>query len=316
MSRTTPRGVVVGVLRERHRPELGSEIGVARILQVRQPEPVVGRTAGRGHEQPTAVVRGPATYERGGIVGAFEHHAIPACPEGVIPQLVVGIRLAQAGVLRRAAEARVVESPAVLRPGHARELHVQHDVRELVPGGQVANVDVLEVRASRCRAVAQGAPIGRNRPLRHGDRAVGRERVGIEHRDRRGSRDGRAVQDRLPLQSRVATEPELPRFAYRNAHLRVVPERREAGADRVALRQFRQIGEGQGVLGVHPAFRGRGVEILEPAIGIRHVVPEVVVADAPFRSRRVLQLLRRRRGGEHRHGEHEIMAARAHGGGS
>ena len=103
----------------------------------------------------------------------------------MVEELVMGVGGLEVRPLYRAAEPSVVEALAVPRPRNTGELDAWDCVREVVSGTQVAQVDVLEVGATRGGGVGEHAAVGGHRPLRHRDRSVGREGVGVEDGDRR-----------------------------------------------------------------------------------------------------------------------------------
>ena len=285
-----------------------------RVLQVGHPEPVVRGAAAREDEQPAPVV-GYATVHAGGrVILALEDQPLRPAAQRVVEQLVVGVRLPEVRPLGGAAEAGVVESVAVTGPGDPGELHACHHVGELAPGGEVAQVDVLEVRPAHRGGVAQSAAVGRDRPLRHGDRSVGRERVGVEHEGRPPAERRFPVEDRLLLQAGILAEPQLFCLAHGHCHPGVIPQRGEPGADRVAPRDPGEITKGESVLRVDPRFGGRRVEILERAVRVRHGADEVGVHHAPSGRRWIVQLLAGNPGdgNEQRRGECEAVMANAH----
>ena len=139
----------------------------------------------------------------------------------------------------------------------------------VLAGRQVADVDVLDVGTARRARVGEPASVGRRRPLGHGHRAVGGEQVRVDDQ-RRLRVEARLPVDRsLSLQAGVLREPQLSGLEYRQSRTTIVPQFRQALADRFALREAFEVGESDLVLGCDP---GRGVgriQVLEPAVRIR-----------------------------------------------
>src|SRR4051794_17605596 len=82
----------------------------------------------------------------------------------------------------------------------------------------------------------------------------------------------------MVLQSGVLRKEIAAAFVERNGELLVVPERRELFIDLLSLRNRWQVIEGQLVLRLDP-FLGRfGVDVLQGAIRIGHLCPEIVVS--------------------------------------
>ncbi len=290
---------VDGVLRRDDGRERRGEVRPARVLQVRKPQAIVRGTALREDEEPAPVVGDGAADPCGRVVGPLEHEPVRRGAQTVVEQLVVGIGVSEVRALFRPAKPSVVEPFPVARPRDAAELHPRHHVGEVAAGREVAQVDVLQVGPARRRGVAEGAPVGRDRPLRHGDRPVGRKHVGVEHDDGGGARRGLPVEHRLLLEAGVAAEPELSRLPHRHLGSRVVPQRREPLPDRVAPREPVQVCERERVLGRDPRLRGGRVEILEGAVRVRHAAAEVGVAPVRLGSQRVAPLLGREACGRH-----------------
>ncbi len=245
---------------------------------------------------------------------ALEHQPLRPAAQRVVEQLVVGVRLPEVRALGGAAEPGVVESMTVAGPGDPGELHACYHVRELAPRGEVAQVDVLEVRPAHGGSVPQSAAVRRDRPLGHGDRAVGRERVRVENEGRPPAQSGLSVEDRLLLQAGILPEPQLSCLAYGDRHTGIIPQCREPDADRVAPRDPGEITEGDSVLRIDPRCGGRRVEILERAIGVDYSAPEVGVHHAPSGRRGIVQLLGgdSGNGDEQRRGEPAAAKANAH----
>jgi hypothetical protein len=80
------------------------KIGVMRILEIGDPEPVVGRSPAGVDVQPPPGIGYVTTHPRRRIVGALEHQSLRSASERVIPELVVGVRVLEVGALCGAAE--------------------------------------------------------------------------------------------------------------------------------------------------------------------------------------------------------------------
>src|SRR5437867_3974039 len=112
----------------------------------------------------------------------------PSPTQRMVEELVMGVGGLEVRPLYRAAEPRVVEPLAVPRPRNTGELDARDYFREVVSGTQVAQVDVLEVGATRGGGVGEHAAVGGHRRLRHRDRSVRREAVRVEDGDGRRAR--------------------------------------------------------------------------------------------------------------------------------
>ena len=83
------------------------------------------------------------------MVGTLEHQAVRGLAvDGVVPDLVVLERVGEVGARLGALEAGVEQALAVAGPLDLAELHVTHDARQVLAGGQVADTQVLHVRAT------------------------------------------------------------------------------------------------------------------------------------------------------------------------
>src|SRR5207244_13039688 len=86
----------------------------------------------------------------------------------------------------------------------------------------------------------------------------------------------------------------ISRLVEWRAVLRIVPERRQALAERRPLRDLREVALGEPVLGVDPAPRFGGIGVLEPAIGVGDPRAVIVVDYVALAGRRVRERLRGR----------------------
>src|SRR5207247_10612113 len=96
-----------------------------------------------------------APHPGGGVVEALEDETLGAPAQRVVEELVMGVGGLEVRPLYRAAEPSVVEPLAVPRPRDTGELDARDCFREVMSGPQVAQVDVLEVGATRGGGVGQ-----------------------------------------------------------------------------------------------------------------------------------------------------------------
>src|SRR6185369_8745073 len=98
--------------------------------------------------------------------------------------------------------------------------------------------------------------------------------------------------DRLRLKSGVADVEDPAGLAPRDFGPGVIPQRREAAADRLAVAEAGEIPVGEPALRVQPLGRARAVGLLEPAVRVRDARAVVLVDDVAACGGRVDELLR------------------------
>ena len=221
-------------------------------------------------------------------------------------------------VPRRLGVAAVVEAAAVPRPAGAGELDPAEVVAQVAAAGHVAHVELLPVGAGGGGAVHQAPSVARDGEGAERHRAVLREGVGVQQQARLGVEGVEGVEHRLVLQPVVAEEEVAAALAEGDAELLVVPQPRQALADRLALRDLLQVAEGDAVLRLHPRAGLRAVGLLQPAVGVGHARAVVVVDLRTARGDRVVQLLRggaRRQARQQQRRQDEGTSQCAHHGG-
>ena len=165
-------------------------------------------------------------------------------------------------------EAVVEEAAGVGGPGDAGELAPADDVREVGPVFQVAHVEVLPVASAARDAVRGEAPVAGEAQVQHRRRAVRAEGVGVEHGRCGGVEAGLGVEHGLVLQPAVLPVVVALPLALGDAVAGVVPEEGEALPEALPDVPLAQEGGREGVLGLHPGHRLRGVRVLQPAVGV------------------------------------------------
>ena len=234
-----------------------------------------------GAEAPIRLVRPLVHQDVLGLVGAEPVIIEPLESVHVGECLVPGLGIAA-----------VEESRAVLGPRGARKLDPLQVIRQVAPARHVAHAELLPVRPARRGPVGEAPPVFGHRQRRDGHGAVFGEQVGIEQRLGAGREGSLLVQHRLVLQPVVLEKEVAPRLVEWRAVLRIVPERRQALAERRPLRDLREIALGEPVLGIDPAPRFGGIGVLEPAIGVGDPRAVIVVDYIALAGRRVRERLR------------------------
>ena len=209
-------------------------------------------------------------------------------PEAVIVELLaeqLSEELARRGDLR---EAAVEEARAVVGPGQPRELGPAHDIRQVLARQHVAHVEFGPVGAGDRDPVAEELSVVGRRELVHRDRPFARERVRVDEDPGGGQGTVDHAGDRLVLEPGIAGEEEPPARLLGQSVAGIVPEGLQPPLDRSPLGHLRQRRGRRGPLGSHPRGRLRRIDILHPAVGIRHLRAEVVVHLGPPKGCRVI----------------------------
>lgn len=171
----------------------------------------------------------------------------------------------------------VIESPRIAGPRGAREFDPFDPIvrRRLVGGAQHADLRPIRTRFGE-GVGAIGVVLGEtHRPERHGP--LRGEGVGIEKHLRLAAFDGLAEKDGLVLQSVVAKAIVEAAMTFGNSFFRIVPQFREASADRFAEGNPRKVVLRYGILGRDPRRRRLRRIVFEPAVGVRNLGAEIVV---------------------------------------
>ena len=164
------------------------------------------------------------------------------------PEVIAGLRLGKSAV---------EEALAVGRPLGRRELDPLQVVVQVLARGDVPDLPLVPVRAGRGDAVGQQLAVLADLGAGQGDRAVLRERIGVEKRPARGLSDSRRRRARSGSAGPCCTCRSSARLRLGRRELLVIPERCQARADRLALGDRFQEAERDLVLGLDPGA-GRG----------------------------------------------------------
>jgi hypothetical protein len=173
-------------------------------------------------------------------------------------------------------------------PADAGELGPADQVREVLAGVDVADVDFLPVAAADGDAVGKKLAVEAVRLRLQGDGAVGAERVGVEHDRRLAAEFVQAADNVLVLQAVVLLEEVPVPLAVRQRVFGIVPELGQFRVDAVPHRPVDERAR-QGVFSIDPRLGLLGIGILEPAVRIGDFHPVKVVRGIAARGRRVLE---------------------------
>ena len=198
-------------------------------------------------------------------------------PEHMVVCLAPGKLAEQLVPARYRGIAVVEEAAAVLGPREVRKLHPTDDIGQVRAACHVAHVELLPVGARRRKAVAEEPAVEARRYDPESHRPVRGEEVGV-HEDAGVPLPPLChIEDRLVLQAVVLRVEQEPVALLGQAVLREVPEAGKPRLDRGALGDGLQGVGRERALGGHPRLRLRRVDGLHPAVGVRHLLPEVIV---------------------------------------
>ncbi len=207
-----------------------------------QPAPVLGDGAVRV----VARVLGDRVDERVVRLRLAEHVAVDA-------DLLLVVALA----VRPLRVAGVIEGARVRQPGHARELGVADEVRQVAAGLDFAHVPGVPVRAAVRHGVSDVASVRADRVVGERCGRIGRQRVRVDEDLGRRIERGGPVEDALVLRAGLLDVEVAAAFLDRHARLvvqpavavlLVVPEFRQALLERFARRNRIEVGLGHRIL--------------------------------------------------------------------
>ncbi len=207
----------------------------------------------------------------------------------MVPDLVVQVHRGELLRLGGSGESGVVEALPVLREGGAAELGPAHLVGEIPPGVDVAHPPDEPVGAGVGDRVGDEPPVVGEAHAGERHRAVLGHDVRIEEHAPVHGRVVGDVEDRLGLEPGVAHVEVALAVLGGGGEALVVPDPGEPLADGRPLRDGGQVGVGHRVLGGDPELRVVRVVVLEPAVRVLHLGPEVVVDDVHLLRGRVLE---------------------------
>ena len=223
--------------------------------------------AAPGAEPPLRLI-GPGVDLHVGVLGLAE--LVPVQP--LVDQLLLQ-RIGGLGV------AGVVQRLAVRRPGHPGELDPAQLVAELLRAVHAHHPPHPPVRAAVRDRVGQPPSVRRRAPACQGDRAVRRQRHGVDEHPGLGVRAVLDVQDRLLLRAVVVGVERPPLALGGQAEALVVPQGAQPLLQPRALRDGAEVALRQLVLRRDPGEGLLAVRRLQPAVGIGHGDAVVGVGD-------------------------------------
>ena len=190
--------------------------------------------------------------------------------ERVEIDLLVGVERLEGLPLARRREAAVVEAAAVLRPVEIGELHPFDRIGQHCAGGDIHHLDRAPVAAAILDRVEQLAAIIGDRIIGERGGIVFRPFIGVDQHARLPIQPVAHVEDALVLQPVIAGVEVVAALIGRQAEAFVIGQLGDPLLQHLAPRQAGEEG-GHFLIGADVVF--------QPAIGIGHLLPEVLFHD-------------------------------------